>query len=61
MKYHIRCKKCGRLLFKTKDSVVALLAMETKCPNPNCKRTIIVPDDVIVTSEEGDAKGLEKT
>jgi len=52
MKYIIVCKYCGTTLMKSKEPVLATLKIETKCPNPNCKKLLKLPEDILVKMEE---------
>ncbi len=61
MKYLVQCKFCGSILLKTNDVVVGVLAIEIKCPNPNCKKILKIPGDVIVNLEKEKRRGLEMT
>lgn len=55
MKYYIVCKHCGTTLMKTREPVLATLRIEIKCPNPNCKKLLYMPEDVLLKTE-----GLEE-
>lgn len=50
-KYLIQCKYCGAILLKTKDLLISILESEIKCPNPNCKKLLKIPKDVITNPE----------
>ena len=52
MKYNIVCRYCGTILMKSKEPVLATLRIETKCPNPNCKKLLSLPEDALVKREE---------
>lgn len=52
MKYFIVCKHCGIILMKSDEPVLATLTVEIKCPNPNCKNLLQMPEDIKVIREE---------
>ena len=52
MSYLIVCNYCGTTLMKARDSVLAVLAIEIKCPNPNCKKLLRMPGDTHLIKEE---------
>lgn len=37
---------------KSKEPVLAALRIEIKCPNPNCKKKLSMPEDIKVIVEE---------
>lgn len=50
MKYIIICKKCGRILMKTEESIVFLLKLEIQCPQ--CEKILFFPQDIKVYVEK---------
>jgi len=51
MKYLIQCKFCGTILLKTKNLMLGILPAEIKCPNPNCKKILKMPIEIIINEE----------
>ena len=50
-KYIIICKKCGRILMKTKEPIVSALDIEIKCPQ--CGELLCLPMDIkVIVSKE---------
>ena len=44
-----RCPYCNRLLFKGK--LRGKYHIETKCPRPQCARTIIITNDAVISKD----------
>ena len=51
-KYILICRYCGTTLMKTNEPVLAVLKVEIKCPNPNCKKLLRIPKDIKVVIEK---------
>lgn len=57
MKFLICCKKCGNILMKSTEIVLAVLRIKIKCPN--CKKVLNLPEDALIHKEgEGGRPGL---
>jgi len=59
MNYIVQCKFCGAILLKTNNPLIGILPGEIKCPNPNCKKLLKMPNDIIINLEKR-RKGLDK-
>ena len=59
-KYLVQCKYCGRILLKARHTVITVLEIEIKCPNPKCKILLKMPDGVVITRLKEKRAGLEE-
>ena len=51
-KYLVQCKYCGAMLLKSKNPTISVFEIEIKCSNPNCKRMLKLPEDIIINLEK---------